>query len=158
MPLAKGLGSGVPIGAVVCGPRAAGVLQPGNHGTTFGGNPLAMRAGVETLRIMAEDGLLAHAESVGAQMKADLERELGSLPGVKEIRGQGLMLGVELDRPCGALLGQACEAGLLISVTADTVIRLVPPLIMTHEEAREVVARLVPLVRAFLTENEKAAA
>jgi acetylornithine aminotransferase len=158
MPLAKGLGSGVPIGAVVCGPRAAGVLQPGNHGTTFGGNPLAMRAGVETLRIMAEDGLLAHAESVGAQMKADLERELGSLAGVKDIRGQGLMLGVELDRPCGALLGQACEAGLLISVTADSVIRLVPPLIMTHEEAREVVARLVPLVRAFLTENEKAAA
>jgi len=150
MPLAKGLGSGVPIGAVVCGPRAATILQPGNHGTTFGGNPLAMRAGVETLRIMTEEGLLAHAESVGAQLKAGLVRELAGIPGVREVRGQGLMLGVELDRPCGDLLGQACEAGLLISVTADSVIRLVPPLVITHEEAQEVVARLVPLVRTFL--------
>jgi len=159
MPLAKGLGSGVPIGAVVCGPKAAGILQAGNHGTTFGGNPLAMRAGVETLRIMEEDGLLAHAESVGAQLKAELQRELGSHSGVKEVRGQGLMLGVELDRPCGALLGIACEAGLLISVTADSVIRLVPPLVMTHEEARELVARLVPLVLQFLKDtNVKAAA
>jgi len=158
MPLAKGLGSGVPIGAVVCGPKAAHVLQPGNHGTTFGGNPLAMRAGVETLRIMQEDGLLAHAESVGAQLKADLQRALGTQPGVKDIRGQGLMLGVELDRPCGALLGIACEAGLLISVTADSVIRLVPPLIMTHDEAREVVARLAPLVLQFLKDSDVKAA
>ncbi|MFM7971882.1 MAG: aminotransferase class III-fold pyridoxal phosphate-dependent enzyme, partial [Betaproteobacteria bacterium] len=158
MPLAKGLGSGVPIGAVVCGPKAAHVLQPGNHGTTFGGNPLAMRAGVETLRIMQEDGLLAHAESVGAQLKADLQRELGTHPGVKDIRGQGLMLGVELDRPCGALLGIACEAGLLISVTADSVVRLVPPLIMTHDEAREVVARLAPLVLQFLKDSDVKAA
>ena len=156
MPLAKGLGSGVPIGAVVCGPRAANVLQPGNHGTTFGGNPLAMRAGVETLRIMTDEGLLAHAESVGEQMKAELQRELGSLPGVKEVRGQGLMLGVELNRPCGALLAQACEAGLLISVTADSVIRLVPPLVMTHDEALEVVRRLAPLVRRFLAEDTQA--
>jgi acetylornithine aminotransferase len=158
MPLAKGLGSGVPIGAVVCGPKAAHVLQPGNHGTTFGGNPLAMRAGVETLRIMQEDGLLAHAESVGAQLKADLQRALGTQPGVKDIRGQGLMLGVELDRPCGALLGIACEAGLLISVTADSVIRLVPPLIMTHDEARDVVARLAPLVLQFLKDSDVKAA
>ena len=158
MPLAKGLGSGVPIGAVVCGPKAAGVLQAGNHGTTFGGNPLAMRAGVETLRIMEEDGLLAHAESVGAQLMVDLQRELGSHPGVKDIRGQGLMLGVELDRPCGALLGIACEAGLLISITADTVIRLVPPLVMTHDEAREVVARLAPLVLQFLKDSDVKAA
>ena len=158
MPLAKGLGSGVPIGAVVCGPKAAGVLQAGNHGTTFGGNPLAMRAGVETLRIMEEDGLLAHAESVGAQLMADLQRELGSHPGVKDIRGQGLMLGVELDRPCGALLGIACEAGLLISITADTVIRLVPPLVMTNDEAREVVARLAPLVLQFLKDSDVKAA
>lgn len=156
MPLAKGLGSGVPIGAVVCGPRAADVLQPGNHGTTFGGNPLAMRAGVETLHVMSEEGLLANAASVGAQMKADLQRELGSLPGVKDIRGQGLMLGVELDRPCGALLAQACSAGLMISVTADSVIRLVPPLVMTHEEASEVVTRLAPLVRAFLSADAAA--
>jgi acetylornithine/N-succinyldiaminopimelate aminotransferase len=150
MPLAKGLGSGVPIGAVVAGPKAANVLQPGNHGTTFGGNPLAMRAGVETLRIMEEEGLLDNAAKVGAALKAGLEREFAGLPGVVEIRGQGLMLGIELDRPCGALLGQALEAGLLISVTADKVIRIVPPLILTEAEAAEIVAKLAPLVKAFL--------
>ncbi|MDN3545870.1 MAG: aspartate aminotransferase family protein [Roseateles asaccharophilus] len=152
MPLAKGLGSGVPIGAVVCGPRAASVLQPGNHGTTFGGNPLAMRAGVETLKIMEEDGLLAHAARVGAALKAGLERELAGVPGVVEIRGQGLMLGIELDRPAGAVLGQAAEAGLLISVTADRVIRLVPALILSEDEAAQVVAILAPLVKAFLAQ------
>jgi len=152
MPLAKGLGSGVPVGAVVVGPRAQEVLQPGNHGSTFGGNPLAMRAGVETLRIMEEQGLLANAGKVGAALKDGLQRELGELPGVREIRGTGLMLGIELDRPCGVLLGRAAEAGLLISVTADSVIRLVPPLILTEAEAAEVVARLAPLVRAFLAE------
>ncbi|MFT3812239.1 MAG: aspartate aminotransferase family protein [Acidovorax sp.] len=152
MPLAKGLGSGVPIGAVVAGPKAANVLQPGNHGTTFGGNPLAMRAGVETIRIMEEDGLLANAASVGAHLKAALQRELGGLPGVKDVRGQGLMLGVELDRPCGALVARGAEAGLLFSVTADSVIRLVPPLILTTAEADEIVARLAPLVKAFLAE------
>ena len=152
MPLAKGLGSGVPVGAVVAGPRAANVLQPGNHGTTFGGNPLAMRAGIETIRIMQEEGLLENAARVGAHLKAALQNALGSLPGVKEIRGQGLMLGVELDRPCGALLGRAAEAGLLMSVTADSVIRLVPPLILTSAEADDIVARLAPLVQAFLAE------
>ncbi len=150
MPLAKGLGSGVPIGAVVCGPKAAEVLGPGNHGTTFGGNPLAMRAGVETLRIMEEDDLLANAHDVGAALKAGLERELAGVAGVADIRGAGLMIGIELDRPCGELLGRACEAGLLISVTADRVIRLVPPLILSPEEAAEIVARLAPLVRQFL--------
>ncbi len=152
MPLAKGLGSGVPIGAVVAGPKAAEVLQPGNHGTTFGGNPLAMRAGVETIRIMEEDGLLDNAARVGAHLKAALQRELGSLPGVTEVRGQGLMLGVELDRPCGALIARAAEAGLLLSVTADRVIRLVPPLILTTAEADDIVARLKPLVQALLAE------
>ena len=152
MPLAKGLGSGVPVGAVVAGPRAANVLQPGNHGTTFGGNPLAMRAGLETIRIMQEEGLLENAARVGAHLKAALQNALGHLPGVKEIRGQGLMLGIELDRPCGPLLGRAAEAGLLMSVTADSVIRLVPALILTSAEADEIVARLVPLVQAFLAE------
>ena len=127
MPLAKGLGSGVPVGAVVCGPKAANVLGPGNHGTTFGGNPLAMRAGVETLRIMEEDDLLANAAAFGKTLKDGLERELAGVAGVAEIRGQGLMLGIELDRPCGELLGRAAEAGLMISVTAERVIRLVPP-------------------------------
>ena len=152
MPLAKGLGSGVPIGAVVAGPKAANVLQPGNHGTTFGGNPLAMRAGVETLRIMQEDGLLHNAAAVGLHLKTALQHALGGLPGVKEVRGQGLMLGVELTKPCGVLVGRAAEAGLLISVTADSVIRLVPPLILTIAEADEIVATLTPLVKALLAE------
>ena len=150
MPLAKGLGSGVPIGAVVCGPKAAGVLGPGNHGSTFGGNPLAMRAGVETLRIMEEDGLLANAATVGAALRAGLERELAGVAGVRQFRGAGLMIGIELDRPCGELLARACEAGLLISVTAERVIRLLPPLILSADEAAEIVARLAPLVRRFL--------
>ncbi len=151
MPLAKGLGSGVPIGAIVCGPRAAKVLGPGNHGTTFGGNPLAMRAGIETLTIMEADGLLANAAAVGAHLRAGLERELAGLKGVIEFRGQGLMIGIELDRPCGVLLRQACDAGLLISVTADSVVRLLPPLIMTRAETDEVVTILAPLVRTFLS-------
>jgi acetylornithine aminotransferase len=150
MPLAKGLGSGVPIGAIVCGPKAANVLGPGNHGTTFGGNPLAMRAGIETLRIMDEDGLLANAATIGDHLRAGMERELAGVKGVVEYRGQGLMIGIELDRPCGDLLKQACDAGLLISVTADRVVRLLPPLIMTAAEADRVVAILAPLIRRFL--------
>jgi len=153
MPLAKGLGSGVPVGAVVCGPKAANVFGPGNHGTTFGGNPLAMRAGVETIRIMEEDGLLANAASVGAALKAGLERELAGVEGVAEIRGQGLMLGIELDRPCGVILTRAAEAGLMLSVTADKVIRLVPPLILSAEEAAQIVAILCPLIKTFLNET-----
>ena len=153
MPLAKGLGSGVPIGAVVAGPRAAHIFAPGNHGTTFGGNPLAMRAGVETIRIMEEEGLLANAVMVGDHLRTGLTRELGGLPGFKEIRGRGLMLGIELARPCGVLVGRAAEHGLLISVTADTVIRMVPSLIMTMAEADEVVAILCPLVKQLLQEG-----
>ncbi len=152
MPLAKGLGSGVPVGAVVAGPKAASVLQPGNHGTTFGGNPLAMRAGVETIRIMEEDGLLQNAATVGAHLQAALRRELGGLVGVKEVRGQGLMIGVELAKPCGVLVQRAADAGLLISVTADSVVRIVPPLILTTTEADAIVALLTPLVKAFLAE------
>ncbi|MEI6025618.1 MAG: aspartate aminotransferase family protein [Betaproteobacteria bacterium] len=152
MPLAKGLGSGVPIGAVVTGPKASSVLGPGNHGTTFGGNPLSMRAGVETLRIMREDSVMENAAAVGARLKMGLERELGAFAGVKEIRGAGLMLGIELDRPCGILLNRAAEAGLMISVTADSVIRLVPPLILSADEADQIVALLSPLVKAFLAE------
>jgi acetylornithine aminotransferase len=150
MPLAKGLGSGVPIGAVVCGPKAAHIFKPGNHGTTFGGNPLAMRAGVETIRIMEDDNIIANAILTGGHLRACLERELSGLAGVVNIRGRGLMLGIELAVPCGELLKQAADEGLLISVTADSVIRLVPPLIMTTAEASQVVAILVPLIKQFL--------
>ena len=153
MPLAKGLGSGVPIGAIVVGPKALNVLKPGNHGTTFGGNPLAMRAGVETLRIMEEDGLLAHAASVGAALRARLETEFAGLAGVSEIRGQGLMIGIELARPCAVLLQRAADAGLLLSVTADRVIRLVPPLVLSEDEAMQIADILCPLVRDFLAEE-----
>jgi len=153
MPLAKGLGSGVPIAAVVAGPKAAHIFQPGNHGTTFGGNPLAMRAGVETIRIMEKDGLLENAARVGAHLKARIEKGLAGAQGVKEIRGQGLMLGIELEKPCSELTMRAAEAGLLISVTADTVIRMVPPLIMTIAEADEVADILLPLIQAFLSEK-----
>jgi acetylornithine aminotransferase len=153
MPLAKGLGSGVPVGAIVVGPRAVNVLGPGNHGTTFGGNPLAMRAGVETLRIMEEDGILANAAAVGEVLTTALREGLAAeiaAGTVKDLRGAGLMIGLELDRPCGVLLGRAAEAGLMISVTADSVIRLVPPLVMSADEARQVAEILVPLVRDFL--------
>ncbi|MEO5795460.1 MAG: aminotransferase class III-fold pyridoxal phosphate-dependent enzyme, partial [Rhodoferax sp.] len=153
MPLAKGLGSGVPVGAVVAGPKAAHIFQPGNHGTTFGGNPLAMRAGVETIRIMEEDGLLENAAKVGAHLQAALRNALEGVAGFKEVRGQGLMIGVELSRPCGVLAQRAVDAGLLISVTADSVIRLVPPLIMTTAEADELVAILCPLIKQFLAES-----
>jgi acetylornithine/N-succinyldiaminopimelate aminotransferase len=152
MPLAKGLGSGVPVGAVVCGPKAAKVFGPGNHGTTFGGNPLAMRAGVETIRIMEEEGLLANASAVGSALKEGLARELSGVTGVVNIRGLGLMIGIELSRPCGVLLTRAANAGLLLSVTADSVIRLVPPLILNHDEAQQIIAILCPLIKAFLAE------
>ena len=153
MPLAKGLGSGVPIGAVVAGPKAANIFAPGNHGTTFGGNPLAMRAGVETIRIMEEEGLLAKAEKMGAYLRGCLMRELAAelaSGSVKEIRGMGLMLGIELAKPCGALLGLAADNGLLISVTADTVVRLVPPLIINTAEIDELVGILCPLIKQHL--------
>ncbi|CAM8651102.1 ArgD Ornithine/acetylornithine aminotransferase [Comamonadaceae bacterium] len=156
MPLAKGLGSGVPVGAVVVGPKAATIFQPGNHGSTFGGNPLSMRAGVETIRIMEADGLIANAEKVGTHLKAGLEAALKAEianGGVKEVRGQGLMLGVDLSKPCGALVQRAADAGLLISVTADSVVRLVPPLILSTAEADEIVAILAPLISAFLKET-----
>jgi len=156
MPLAKGLGSGVPVGAVVAGPKAARIFAPGNHGSTFGGNPLAMRAGVETLRIMEEDGLLANASAVGEHLRAALTRELANVSGFKEVRGRGLMIGIELDRPCGVLVNRAAENGLLISVTADSVVRMVPSLIITAAEADEAVAILCPLIKQFLQEGAAA--
>jgi acetylornithine aminotransferase len=153
MTLAKGLGSGVPVGAIVVGERALNVLGPGNHGSTFGGNPLAMRAAVETLRTIDEEGLMANAGTTGAALKAGLERAFAGVAGVKAVRGEGLMIGVELDRPCGALVGRAAEAGLLVSVTADSVIRIVPPLILSVAESQEIIAKLAPLVQAFLAEQ-----
>jgi acetylornithine aminotransferase len=153
MSLAKGLGSGVPVGALVVGERAKNVFGPGNHGSTFGGNPLAMRAAVETLKLIDSEGLMKNADTVGEHLRGALRHALEGVPGVVEIRGEGLMIGVELAHPCGVILTRAAEAGLLLSVTADSVIRLVPPLIFTTAEADEVVAKLVPLIKDFAAEQ-----
>src|SRR5712664_1436702 len=150
--LAKGLASGVPIGACLARGAAAGVFKPGTHGSTFGGNPLACAAALATLAAIEEEGLMKNAERIGGILLAGLREGLAGRPGVAEVRGHGLMIGVELDRPCGDLVGQALEAGLLINVTMDKVIRLLPPLIMSEGEAREVLSILVPLVRSFLAQ------
>src|SRR5438067_5667900 len=150
VPLAKGLGSGVPVGACVVGGRARGVFKPGNHGSTFGGNPLAMTAVRTTIDTMKEEGLLANAERIGATIRGGLADAVGSGTGITELRGMGAMIGVELDRPCGELVREALAAGLVINVTADNVIRLLPPLVMSEAEARMVVERLAPLLKRFL--------
>lgn len=147
MPLAKGLSSGIPVGAVVAHGAAAEVFKPGNHGTTFGGNPLAMRAGLTTIEVMEEDGLLDHAAAMGEVLMGGLRRELAGVDGVVEVRGTGLMIGIELARPCGQVVGQALKAGLVVNVTADTVVRLLPPLILSREQAELAVATLAPIVR-----------
>ncbi len=151
MPLAKGLGSGVPIGAVVAHGAAATVFEPGNHGTTFGGNPLAMRAGLETIRAIESEGLLENASARGKQMHDGFSAAFSGLAGIKEIRGHGLMIGIELDRPCAEIVGLARDAGLLLNVTADSVIRLLPALTINAQEADDIVGRLVPIVKKFLT-------
>jgi acetylornithine aminotransferase len=152
--LAKGLASGVPVGACVVGGRAKGVFKPGNHGSTFGGNPLAMTAVVTTIDTVKEEGLLANSARVGEMLISSLKSQIGSA--VADIRGMGLMIGVELKEPCGELVKQALDAGLVINVTADNVVRLLPPLVMKEAEARQVLERLVPLVKAFL--DKRAAA
>lgn len=148
--LAKGLGSGVPIGACMAGGKAAGLFGPGNHGSTFGGNPLACTAALTTLDVIEQDGLMNNAEKVGALIRQLFADALKGVAGVVDIRGHGLMIGVELDRPCGELVGKALAAGLLINVTAEKVIRLLPPLTFSETEARELVERVVPLIKDFL--------
>ena len=153
MPLAKGLGSGVPIGAVVAHGAAAAVFGPGNHGTTFGGNPLAMRAGLATIAAIEAEDLMANAQIQEARIRSGLTQALAGLSGVREIRGRGLMLGIELDRPCGEIVGQALQAGLVLNVTANRVIRLLPPLIFKDEHSDQLVATLAPLVRNLLEQH-----
>jgi acetylornithine aminotransferase len=147
MPLAKGVSSGIPVGAVVARGAAAEVFKPGNHGTTFGGNPLAMRAGLTTIEVMEDEGLLENATAMGEVLMGGLRRELAGVDGVVDIRGTGLMIGVELSRPCPQVVGQALKAGLVVNVTADTVVRLLPPLILSREQAELAVATLAPIVR-----------
>jgi len=150
MTLAKGLGSGVPIGACVAAGQAADVFTYGKHGSTFGGNPLATAAGLATLNIIAEEGLRENAEKIGNLIREGFVAELKDTAGVVTVRNAGLMIGVELDRPCGELVKIALADKLLINVTADKVIRLLPPLIMNEAEAKELVKRLSALIKAFL--------
>jgi acetylornithine aminotransferase len=155
MPLAKGLAGGVPIGAVVAKGVAADVFGPGNHGTTFGGNPLACRAALETLAVIEEEGLLENAEHVGQVLRSVFSRELSTQAGVIDIRGRGLMLGIELACPCADIPKRALDYrpdfGLLINVTQERVVRLLPPLVMNVEEAELLAEGVVTVVRDFLT-------
>jgi acetylornithine/N-succinyldiaminopimelate aminotransferase len=150
MTLAKGLGSGMPIGACLTAGKAVNVFGPGNHGSTFGGNPLACMAGITTLNVIEQDKLLAHADGLGYFIRQAFATQLEGVAGVVEIRGQGLMIGIELAKPCGDLVKLALSNGLLINVTADNVIRLLPPLIMSQTEAQLLVDGLCPLIKDFL--------
>ena len=156
--LAKGLASGVPVGACLARGVAANVFKPGNHGTTFGGGPLVSVAALTTLEVIEKDGLMANAQAMGALVMSGLGEGLAGVAGVVEVRGRGLMIGIELDRPCGELIGRALAAGLVLNVTVERVIRLLPPLVLDESQAREIVARLVPLVKDFLAANSAAAA
>lgn len=149
MTLAKSLGNGVPIGACLARSNAAEVLQPGSHGSTFGGNPLACRAALAVFDTIASEALVERCRELSARIMSGFENRLGPLSCVREIRGKGLMIGIVLDRPCGELVGKALEAGVLLNVTADNVIRLLPPLVMSDDEAGHLVASVSDLVEAF---------
>ena len=155
MTLAKGLGSGVPIGACLARGAAATLFKPGNHGTTFGGGPFACTAGLTTLAVIENDRLMENAVRIGDTIRRGLQQRLAGVAGVVEIRGKGLMLGLELDRPCGELVQQAIAVGLLINVTADKVVRLLPALVMNEAEAEQLVDILSGLIRAFLQTGER---
>jgi acetylornithine/N-succinyldiaminopimelate aminotransferase len=150
MPLAKGLASGVPIGACLANGPAAKLFKPGNHGSTFGGNPLACAAALATLDIIEEEKLMENAVKVGDFIRGELARSIGGLKGVRDIRGQGLMIGIELEYACGELVQQALDRGLLINVTVDNVVRLLPPLVFRQEEAGLLLETLTPLITRFL--------
>jgi acetylornithine aminotransferase len=153
MTLAKGLGNGIPIGACLASGAAAKLFKPGSHGSTFGGNPFACAAAIETLAVIEEEGLMQNAVTMGNALRESFRARLAGKPGVLDIRGQGLMIGIELAQPCGELVQQALDAGLLINVTADTVIRLLPPLNLTREQGDMVVETLAPLVADFLARH-----
>jgi acetylornithine/N-succinyldiaminopimelate aminotransferase len=150
MPLAKGVSSGIPVGAVVAHGIASETFKPGNHGTTFGGNPLAMRAGLTTIEVMEEEGLLANATAMGNLIMDGMRTALAGHPGLVEVRGTGLMIGIQLDRPCSEIVALALKAGLVLNVTADSVVRMLPPLILNAEQAELIVATLAPIIRDFL--------
>lgn len=147
--LAKALANGVPIGACIAGGRATDILGPGSHGSTFGGNPLSCAAGLAVCDVIAEENLTERAAVLGERLRAGFTNGLRGVEKVKEIRGRGLMIGIELTMPCAELVAQALDAHLLINVTAGNVVRLLPPLILTDEEADQIVSTLVPLIEAL---------
>ncbi|MET0013296.1 MAG: aspartate aminotransferase family protein [Sedimenticola sp.] len=151
MTLAKGLGNGVPIGACLAKGKAAEVFGPGTHGSTFGGNPLACAAAVAVVETLEKDDLPARADQLSGKLLADFADALEGVAGVEEIRGTGLLIGIELDRPCPELVSQALEQGLLINVTAEKVVRLLPPLVMSDDEAEQLVSTLSNLIKEFLS-------
>jgi acetylornithine aminotransferase len=154
--VAKALGNGVPIGACLARGAAAQVFRPGSHGSTFGGNPLACHAAETVMEVIETEGLCRRAAQTGTLILDGLRDSLGELPGVQDIRGRGLMLGIELDRPCGELVSRALAEGLLINVTAGNVIRLLPPLIITQEQTDTLLETLGRLVAAYLNESAPA--
>ncbi len=155
MTLAKALGNGVPIGACLARGPAAGVFSPGNHGSTFGGNPLACRAALAVIETIEANGLVERAAALGQHMLEEFTHLLSDLPGVIDVRGTGLLLGIELDRPCGPLVDRAREQGLLINVTAQNVVRLLPPLILDDSQAHFLVEMVSELIKDFLQDNQE---
>ena len=158
MQLAKGLGSGIPIGACLARGIASQLFKPGNHGTTFGGGPFVSVAALTTLNVLQEDKLLENAEQVGAHIKTRFTNDLKDVSGVVEVRGMGLMIGIELDRTCTDLVKTALDNGLMINVTNERVIRLLPPLIMNKSEADQLVDMLTPIIKTFLSQTSAASA
>ncbi|MEK6209905.1 MAG: aspartate aminotransferase family protein [Pseudomonadota bacterium] len=156
--LAKGLANGFPIGACLASGAAADVFTPGKHGSTFGGNPLACVAALATLAVIEDEGLAARAAKLGDIIREGIAAKLAGVAGVKDIRGKGLMVGIELDRPCGDLVERGLDAGLLINVTADTVVRLLPPLNMKDAEVQLLIDGVSSVIRTFLTASKADAA
>lgn len=157
MTLAKALGNGVPIGACLAGSKATEVLQPGNHGSTFGGNPLACRAALAVLDNIEKDKLVERANTLSQKLLDGFNERLADNPHVTDIRAQGLLLGIELDSPCAALVREALNSGLLINVAADKVIRLLPPLVISDAEADMIVDKVSSLIEAFVAEQPASA-
>jgi len=153
MTLAKGLGNGFPIGACLARGAATDLFQPGNHGTTYGGNPLGCRVAHTVVNTIVENSLIQRAKEVGLQMVAEFELALDDQAFVKDIRGLGMMIGIELDRPCGELVKMALDAGMIINVTADSVIRLLPPLIISDAEAEQIVQKVIQLIFDFIEKS-----
>ncbi len=145
----KGLGNGIPIGACLAGDHAAEILQPGNHGSTFGGNPLSCAAALAVLRVIREEDLIFRAGRIGELIIQKLRHELRDVQHVLDIRGLGCMVGIQLDRPCKSLFSQALDSGLIVNITADCIVRLLPPLVMTDEQIDILISILCPLIKNF---------